>query len=189
MTRTLAVLAATLIVSTSAFSQLGFQGQTSISVSGSTDIGRARRVDGPVENTSTGVDIASIERIAFDLLNAKRMENGLSPLVWSDEVAAVARRHSQDMVNFQYFSHKDLNGNYVSDRADNAGIRRWKAIGENIAFNRGYKDPIGRAVELWMESESHRHNLLDSHWRESGIGIAIAKDGSYFLTQVFLLRK
>ena len=189
MTRTIALIAGILIFTSTAFSQLGFQGPTTINGAGSNDFGRARRVDTPSESASPSIDIVSIERVAFDLLNAKRVENGLSPLVWSDEVATVARKHSQDMVKFQYFSHKDLNGDYVSDRADNAGIRRWKAIGENIAFNRGYKDPIGRAVELWMESESHRHNLLDSHWRESGVGIAIAKDGSYFLTQVFLLRK
>ena len=63
------------------------------------------------------------------------------------------------------------------------------SIGENIAFNRGYKDPVEVAVELWLKSPSHRQNLLKSDWSESAVGIAVADDGSYYFTQVFLTRK
>jgi uncharacterized protein YkwD len=40
-----------------------------------------------------------------------------------------------------------------------------------------------------MRSQGHRENLLDTRWKESGIGIAVASDGSYYFTQVFLLRR
>ena len=132
------------------------------------------------------VNVASVERIAFQLLNQKRGELGLKPLMWSDELERVARQHSQSMADFKFFSHRGRDGKMVSDRADVMGVGNWRAIGENIAYNRGYSDPIEKAVELWLGSPSHRRNLLDENWKESAVGIAIAADGSYYLTQVFM---
>jgi uncharacterized protein YkwD len=45
------------------------------------------------------------------------------------------------------------------------------------------------AVERWMKSPKHRENLLSSRWKESGIGIAVTGNGTYYFTEVFLLRK
>ncbi len=135
------------------------------------------------------VNTASLERTAFEMLNRKRAENGLSQLAWSDKLAATARLHSQNMSEYNFFSHRGLDGKMVSDRADETGVGKWRSIGENIAFNRGYQDPVGRAVQLWMDSPAHRHNLLDPNWKEAAVGIAVAADGSYYFTQVFLLRK
>ena len=154
---------------------------------GSSDLARPRKVN--TFTMPTPAAVVELERATFDLLNEKRKERGLSPLVWSESVALIAREHSVDMATMNYFSHKDMNGGYVSDRADSAGMKKWRAIGENIAFNRGFADPKVRAVELWMDSSSHRQNLLDDHWKESAIGIAVASDGSYFFTQVFLDKK
>src|ERR1035437_1141035 len=134
------------------------------------------------------VNIASVERIAFDMLNQKRAENGLRPLAWSNDLANIARFHSQDMADNKYFSHSSLDGKHVSDRADGAHVGRWRSIGENIAFERGYADPIEKAIQLWLESPGHRRNLMDDNWRESAVGVAVAKDGGYYFTQVFLRR-
>ena len=117
------------------------------------------------------------------------MRFGFAVLEWNDEVAEMARRHSENMAQFKFFSHTDLNGLLVNDRADTSGIGSWRAIGENIAYNRGYENPAESAVERWMQSPSHRENLLNNRWRESGIGIAVTEDGTYYFTEVFLLRK
>lgn len=132
------------------------------------------------------VRAATVERLAFDMLNQKRMENGLAQLTWSDDVANVARIHSQNMAEYNFFSHRGLDNKMVSDRADANGVKKWRAIGENIALNRGYGDPVAKAVEQWLNSPSHMHNLMDSSWKESAVGVAIAEDGSYYFTQVFL---
>ena len=139
-------------------------------------------------SVSSASKTAAVEQMAFDIINAKRLENGLKPLVWSESVAEVARMHSRNMAAKTFFSHRGLDNKMVSDRADEAGIQKWRAIGENIAFNRGYKDPTSKAVDLWLSSPSHRHNMFDSNWKESAIGVAIASDGSYYFTQVFLKR-
>ncbi|HYJ90267.1 MAG TPA: CAP domain-containing protein [Pyrinomonadaceae bacterium] len=132
--------------------------------------------------------VSSAEREAFDLINQKRADAGLEPLRWSDELATIARKHSEDMAEFKFFSHRGTDGSMVDNRADKLGISNWSAIGENIAFNRGYTDAASFAVTSWMNSPAHRENLLNKRWKESAIGVAILPDGTYYFTQVFLLR-
>lgn len=155
------------------------------------DLTRSRRSDdnSSAAKSASVVNIGSVERTAFRLLNQKRVENGLKSLMWSDDLERVARIHSQNMADFKFFSHKGIDGKMVSDRADCLGVGNWRSIGENIAFNRGYSDPVEMAVQLWLDSPSHRHNLMDENWKESAVGVAVAADGSYYFTQVFLLRK
>lgn len=128
----------------------------------------------------------SLERQTFDLLNSERASRGLDPLVWDDRVAEVARLHSRSMASEKYFSHRGNDGSMVDDRADRLGMSKWSAIGENIAFLRGYDDPASFAVEKWMNSNSHRKNLLGDRWSRSAIGVAVASDGAYYFTQVFM---
>ncbi len=130
-----------------------------------------------------------LERQVFDLINKQRTDLGLIVLEWNDDVAEMARRHSESMAQFGFFSHTDLNGLMVNDRADALGIKKWRAIGENIAYNRGFENPAESAVEKWMLSPAHRENLLNNRWQESGIGIAVTDDGTYYFTEVFLLKK
>lgn len=138
---------------------------------------------------SVVVNMAAAEQSAFEVINQIRVEKGLEPLIWSDELAAVARLHSQNMAEFRFFSHRGLDNKLVSDRADQLKVGRWRSIGENIAFNRGYADPVAMAVELWLDSPTHKRNMMDPNWKESAIGVAKAADGSVYFTQVFLVRK
>ena len=140
------------------------------------------------EYTSAPVRLDSVERTAFRLLNRMRIENGLTALAWNDRVAEIARLHSRNMAELKFFAHRGKDRKMVSDRADDANLGGWESIGENIAFNRGYGDPIARAVENWLSSPSHRQNLFSNNWKESAIGVAVASDGSYYFTQVFLKR-
>lgn len=130
-----------------------------------------------------------LEKNAFALINQRRFEKNLGALQWSDEVAEIARVHSQNMAKHKFFNHRGIDGSMVDDRAFDLGVKNWQAIGENIAFNCGYENPVEFAVERWMLSASHRENLLSSRWRESAVGVAVGDDGSYYFTQVFLQRK
>lgn len=151
-----------------------------------------RRVVIAGDNTDVRVpessQTAELERKVFSLLNAERRAQGLTELVWNDDVAAVARLHSHNMAEVKFFSHRGSDGSMVDDRADRLGLGQWRTIGENIAFMRGYDDPAALAVQKWMESVAHRKNLLGPNWQQSAVGVSIANDGSYYMTQVFLLR-
>lgn len=127
-----------------------------------------------------------VEARAFELMNAERQASGLQSLQWDEQLVALARGHSESMADDKYFSHKDPNGGYVDSRAAKLGIFNWMAIGENIAFMKGYEDPASVAVEKWMQSTSHKKNILGGQWRDSAIGAAVSSDGSIYFTQVFI---
>ena len=132
---------------------------------------------------------ADLEREIFARLNATRKSNGLDDLEWSEQVAAVANIHSENIADKKFFSHRGTDGSMVDDRADRVGLGAWLTIGENIAYMRGYDDPAGLAIEKWMDSTAHRNNLLGKNWHESAVGVAMTADGTYYITQVFLHRK
>lgn len=127
-----------------------------------------------------------LERQVFELINLKRMEYGLKPLSWNEQSASVARMHSVNMAEYKFFSHRGLDGKTVDKRADSIGLKKWRMIGENIASLRGYKQPFKQVITCWMNSPGHRENILREKWKESGVGIAVAPDGTYYFTQVFL---
>lgn len=130
-----------------------------------------------------------LEKKAFKLINDKRLLNGLKPLNWNDKVANLARNHSQNMAKHKFFSHIGLNGRTIDQRAVDFGLDKWRLIGENIAYNKGFKFPAQFAVERWMLSPTHRQNLLDNRWKETGIGVCITEDGTYFFTQIFVVEE
>ena len=128
------------------------------------------------------------ERRAFELINAERQRRGLRPLVMDGSLTRLARYHSESMARGGYLSHTDRQGLDLRGRADALGLRNWKAIAENIAYNQGYKDPTAFAVERWMISEKHRENIVNDEYTHAGVGVVRAQDGTYYFTQVFMRR-
>jgi uncharacterized protein YkwD len=128
------------------------------------------------------------ERRAFDLINAARRARGESALVWDAELTRVARQHSENMARQNFFDHVDPQGGNIATRAREGGVCGWSAIGENIAYNSGYDDPAGFAVERWLISSKHRANLMRTGFTHSGVGVARSADGRVFFTQVFVTR-
>jgi uncharacterized protein YkwD len=133
-------------------------------------------------------DASAIERRAFEQTNLARVENGLAPLVWDGELCRMARAHSEQMALTGLFSHETLEGLQLKDRAHARGILHFRVIGENIAYNKGYGDPGGFAVERWMTSSGHRANILYGAFVASAIGSYVSADGSTYLTQIFIAR-
>jgi uncharacterized protein YkwD len=158
-------------------------------------LSRPRRVK-PEANAAVAAEPAatnlaspnSIERRAFVQTNAARVENGLQPLVWDAELCRMARAHSQRMAEENFFSHKSPEGMQLKERARANGIMHFRVIGENIAYNKGYNDPGGFAVERWMVSSGHRANILYVGFQSGGIGSYVAPDGSVYITQIFIAR-
>jgi uncharacterized protein YkwD len=128
------------------------------------------------------------ERRAFDLINAQRRAKGQAALVWDGELTRMARYHSSNMAQQNFFNHVDRDGLNLTGRADVIGIQGWRALGENIAYNQGYTDPVAFAVERWMISDKHRENILNRQFTHAGLGIARSSDGRVFFTQVFMTR-
>ncbi len=131
---------------------------------------------------------AESERRAFEVTNEVRVKNGLSVLTWDEELCRMARAHSESMARLGFFSHQTPEGLSLKERARAVGIRRFRVLGENIAYNQGFEDPGAFAVERWLTSSMHRENILSREFRASAVGSFVGSDGKVFFTQVFILR-
>ncbi len=128
------------------------------------------------------VSVEETERQIFDLTNAMRIKHDLNTLVWNDDLAMVAKGHSRDMTENNFFDHENLNGQKPSDRARNAGIK-YARYGENIlSASEIANNNAFLAYVLWFNSPSHRKNLL-GNYTELGVGIDGKNATQNFMTQ------
>lgn len=127
---------------------------------------------------TTGLhDRGDVRQEMLALVNAARKRAGLKPLRLSSDLDKAAQRHAEDMLARGYFAHKSPSGTTVRERSKTAGYD-WRAIGENIAFGQVSVDEV---METWLESPSHRKNILSPAYSELGVGLAMGKgpDGKY----------
>jgi uncharacterized protein YkwD len=114
---------------------------------------------------------AALGREIVSEINAVRAARGLPRLVVSGSLGTAARKHSLDMARAGFFAHESPNRGSFGDRVRRdyrtAGYRSWRA-GENLLWASPDVD-AKRAVEMWLESPSHRHILLTPAWREIGL--------------------
>lgn len=138
--------------------------------------------NGVKQSNDLSLDIIerTYERQNFHLANTVRVREGKTEFLWDEAIAEVAKDHSQDMAENNYFSHISLSGKSPFDRMNDNDILYFSA-GENIAA--GYRSGI-YAHEGWMNSEGHRNNILGDFER---LGVGIKKGGSYnlYYTQNF----
>ena len=121
----------------------------------------------------------------YDLVNRERSHARLRNLAWDDRLGRLARDYSRQMARRGFFDHYDPEGRTVTDRARALRISNWSSIGENLFFCEAHPYFTQSAVRGWLKSRSHRTNMLDRTWTATGVGIATARDGSIYITQVF----
>ena len=110
--------------------------------------------------------MSKLEQDASELVNEYREENGLKPLTISADLSVKARVKSTDMLENNYFNHISPTYGSPFDLMKSLGIT-YRTAGENIAM--GYKTAEA-VVNAWMNSPSHRANILSSNYTSMGIG-------------------
>ncbi len=138
------------------------------------------------ENRAVDKNYQIDEQRIFDLVNRERRRRNLREMFWSDELSETARNYSRRMAKGNFFSHFDDNGKSVVDRVRGDNIKGWSQIGENLFYCQGIDDFDAFSVKGWMNSPTHRQNILNRDWTDSGIGIAQSKDGKIYVTQIFM---
>ena len=126
-------------------------------------------------SSSNEIDIEEFRQEVIRLTNKERKKAGLEPY----EV-------DSDLMEFAQMRAKEISEKYSHSRPNNSpeGPYEDHQYGENIA--KGYKTP-GNAVNGWMNSESHRAEIMDNEYNDSfGVGVYIADNGTYYWTQVFI---
>jgi len=98
--------------------------------------------------------------------NAKRAENGATPLVRNSMLDLAARVKAEDMLARQYFEHVSPTGKDAGDLVTEAGYE-YLLVGENLAY--GDFTDAKDLVDAWMNSPGHRANILKARYEEIGI--------------------
>ena len=129
---------------------------------------------GPVDVKPSAIGAAAAGTATICLLNRERTQRGLAPLSENALLDAASLEHSQDMVRRGYFEHTAPDGRDVRDRLRAVGYSRGfsASTGENIAYGFDAESTPAAIVRLWMNSPSHRADILRPAFREIGIGIA-----------------
>lgn len=124
----------------------------------------------------------------YNAINAFRAEKYLPPLHPSKELVSAAQIKANNMARQGWMSHTSPQGVMVWDSITDAGYK-YSALGENLA--QGF-DSVTSTVEAWVRSSSHRKNILDPEFKDTGIGIAIGDYKGHkhvvFIVQLFGLR-
>lgn len=104
----------------------------------------------------------------LDSTNEQRIATHESVLSINDQLTQAAQAKADDMVRANYWSHTNPTGNSPWSFMATAGYDYQKA-GENLAY--GFESS-GATVNGWMQSDSHRANLLNDDYSQVGFGIA-----------------
>ncbi len=100
--------------------------------------------------------------------NHERVINSQSVLSLNQRLNNAAQAKANDMIERNYWSHNTPDGQEPWVFISNAGYDYQKA-GENLAY--GFATST-ETVTGWMNSPSHRQNMLDSNYVEVGFGFA-----------------
>jgi uncharacterized protein YkwD len=96
-----------------------------------------------------------------------------------NDAAAV---HARDMARRNYFDHRGSDGSQPRDRVLRTGYR-FRLTGENIALG---PESAEEVVAGWLDSPGHCANIMESRFREIGIGLARGrKRGQIYWVQSF----
>lgn len=131
--------------------------------------------------TQTNEDLSKDELEIFNLINQKRIANGLTALNIDDELQNVARVKAKDMVDNNYFAHNSPTYGTPFNMIKNFGIT-YKAAGENIAGNSSNQG----AVNAWMNSEGHRANILSNNYNYTGVAVVSSPKYGKIYVQMFI---
>ncbi|MGA3291863.1 MAG: CAP domain-containing protein [Candidatus Microgenomates bacterium] len=103
----------------------------------------------------------------ISLTNQERVENGLAPLNANSTLSQAAVAKGNDMLAKGYWAHFAPDGTSPWSFFLKFGYK-YEYAGENLA--RDFPDAAS-AVTAWMNSPSHRENILNPNYQDIGIGV------------------
>lgn len=131
---------------------------------------------------------ASVEDLEADAIrrvNEHRASRNLPPLKVDPRVSEIARAQSAAMARREVpFGHAGFSARVAQVRK----VVPLRGAAENMGRNLGHDDPVERAVESWLGSPGHLHNI-EGNYDTTGLGAAVSERGEYFFTQIFVRRR
>lgn len=132
----------------------------------------------------SGQMAAVITSALVDLANKDRSEEDLGTLTVNPLLVAAAQAKADDMAEKGYFAHTSPDGSTSWSWFRSAGYS-FSHAGENLAVDFTDSSDVERA---WMNSPSHRANILNGTFTEVGIATAVGEykgRKTIFVVQMF----
>ncbi len=121
---------------------------------------------------SASVDPASAEYQFIDLINRERTSRGLAPLANHIDLVVAARKQATAIRDAGSLFHSPNLGSVTTG---------WTKLGENV----GYGGTVSGLHAAFMNSPSHRSNLLDPAYTHVGLGVAV-QNSTIWVVEVFM---
>ena len=122
--------------------------------------------------------------VVINLTNEERADNSAKPLVRNEVLDKAAKMKAEHMAKNEYFAHFSPAGVSPWHWFDEVGYV-YAHAGENLAIH--FTDS-SEVVEAWMDSPTHRKNIVDKRYTEIGVGTAKGKFEGYetvYVVQLF----
>ncbi len=103
----------------------------------------------------------------IDKVNVERQKVGLAPIQENGQLNKAATAKAQNMFEENYWAHFSPSGKDPWGFITSSGYR-FSYAGENLARNFYTSDEV---VKAWMNSPTHRANLLNPNYQEVGIAV------------------
>jgi hypothetical protein len=127
---------------------------------------------------------AVISSVLIDLTNGDRTEHEARSLTVNPLLTAAAQAKANDMAAKSYFAHVSPDGRNSWSWFRDVGYT-FSYAGENLAVDFSDSEDVERA---WMNSPTHRANILDANFTEIGIATAQGRyqgRSTTFVVQMF----
>ncbi len=108
----------------------------------------------------------------IDRVNATRAEQGLPKLLAHVSLLNKAQAWAEHLAATGTLEHSKLSDGVTGD---------WKALGENV----GYGPSLEAVHKAFLGSAAHRQNIVDPRFNWVGTGVAVGKNGTVYVVQVF----
>ena len=128
-------------------------------------------------------------------VNQARLDEGLAPYGFSSLLTAAAQRHADDLAANGFTNpddvHQGSDGSHEQQRAKEAGYAAWTwnseglRVDENVWSGHG---TVEDAITFFMDDLPHRNNILNSTYREIGVGVAVDDAGRNYYVLDFGVR-
>ncbi|MGH9002412.1 MAG: CAP domain-containing protein, partial [Acidimicrobiia bacterium] len=108
------------------------------------------------------------------LTNADRTSGGLPALVTASDLQSFAQRRAEEMARANKLWHTSNLGTQVAN---------WQRVGENVGRGPSLRD----IQSAFMQSASHRENIMHPAYTQLGVGVA--SDGGQLLYVAVIFRQ
>lgn len=142
--------------------------------------------DPPTPSESVSLD--EVTSAIIQRTNEFRNEHELPPVRRCDELTEAADQFARFMSKSDKYGHQ-ADGRTPAERARAAGYQ-YCVVRENIAYRTNTGDPdtqtlIDVFVQGWIDSPSHRDNILADYVTDTGVAVATSDQVTFYAVQLF----